>query len=100
MFLVLPFGLTSAPYVYTKVTRQLVKKWRSEGHKVVIFLDDGILCGFSEVATTSNAKVKQDLFSSGFVAKVEKSLWSPTQVIEWLGLGFDTLSLTMSFPER
>ena len=28
-FKVLPFGLTSAPYVFTKVIRQLVKYWRS-----------------------------------------------------------------------
>jgi hypothetical protein len=30
-FLVLPFGLTSACYLFTKITRSLVKKWRSEG---------------------------------------------------------------------
>ena len=42
-FLVLPFGLTSAPYVFTKVTRQLVKLWRHDGLRIVMFLDDGLL---------------------------------------------------------
>ena len=28
---VLPFGLTSDPYVFTKVVRQLVKYWRGRG---------------------------------------------------------------------
>lgn len=31
-FKVLPFGLTSAPYVFTKVVRQLGKYWRGRGH--------------------------------------------------------------------
>ena len=31
-FKVLPFGLTSAPYIFTKVIRQLVKFWRAHGH--------------------------------------------------------------------
>ena len=33
-FKVLPFGLTSAPYVFTKVMRQLVKFWRGCGLSV------------------------------------------------------------------
>jgi hypothetical protein len=33
-FLVLPFGLSSACYIFTKLTRPLVKKWRSEGKLV------------------------------------------------------------------
>jgi len=31
-FKVLTFGLTSAPYVFTKVVRQLGKYWRGRGH--------------------------------------------------------------------
>ena len=33
-FKVLPFGLTSAPYVFTKVVRQLVKYWRGRGNLI------------------------------------------------------------------
>lgn len=40
-FNVLPFGLTSAPYIFTKLTRSLVKKWRREGKTVLMYLDDG-----------------------------------------------------------
>ena len=35
------FGLTSAPYVFTKVVRQLVKYWRGRGNLVLMYLDDG-----------------------------------------------------------
>ena len=45
-FLVLPFGLKSAPYIFTKITRPLIKKWRGDGKRVVMYLDDGI--GFDQ----------------------------------------------------
>ena len=41
-FKVLPFGLTSAPYVFSKVVRQLVKYWRGRGDLILMYLDDGI----------------------------------------------------------
>ena len=31
MFTVLPFSLSSAPYIFTKLFRPLVKHWESEG---------------------------------------------------------------------
>jgi hypothetical protein len=41
-FLVLPFGLSSPCYIFTKITRPLIKKWRGEGKQVLIYLDDGL----------------------------------------------------------
>ena len=43
-FLVLPFGLSSAVYIFTKVVRPLIKKWRSECKRVLMYLDDGFSC--------------------------------------------------------
>ena len=40
-FAVLPFGLSTAPYIFTKVCRPLVKLWRFHGIKIVLYLDDG-----------------------------------------------------------
>ena len=39
---VLPFGLSSACYIFTKVLRPYIKKWRAEGIKSIIFIDDGL----------------------------------------------------------
>ena len=41
-FLVLPFGLNSACYIFTKITRYLIKKWCGEGKHVLMYLDDGL----------------------------------------------------------
>ena len=40
--LVLPFGLSSAPYLFTKLLRPVITSWRCKGIPMVIFLDDGL----------------------------------------------------------
>ena len=39
---VLLFGLTSAPFIFTKVMRCLVKHWRINAIRIACFLDDGL----------------------------------------------------------
>ena len=68
-FASLPFGLSSAPYVFTKCLRPLVKFWRSNGIKIVVFLDDG--CGKGDslpMAKENSLFVQSSLSSAGFVA--------------------------------
>jgi hypothetical protein len=40
VFTCLPFGLSSAPRVFTKVMKPIVAELRSKGIKIVIYLDD------------------------------------------------------------
>ena len=42
VFLVMPFGLGPASYVFTKMLRPLVKRWRGRGIRSIIYIDDGI----------------------------------------------------------
>ena len=42
VFTVLPFGLATAPYVFTKIQKALVKHWRAQGFRIFTYLDDGI----------------------------------------------------------
>ena len=86
-FFLVPFGLSSAPYVFTKCLRPLVKFWRSNAIKIVVLLDDG--CGKGDslpMAKENSLFVQSSLNSAGFVANSAKSLWNPTQVLVWLGL--------------
>ncbi len=90
-FLVLPFGLSTAPYVFTKCLRPLVKHWRSQGLFVVVYLDDG--WGRASTEKEANAiasRVKSDLISAGLVPNIEKSKWLATQSSVWLGLVLDS----------
>jgi len=38
---ILPFGLSTAPYLFTKLLKPLEKHWRLQGICTAIFLDDG-----------------------------------------------------------
>ena len=96
-FSVLAFGLSSAPYLFTKLLKPLVKKWRTEGKSLVVFLDDGLGAAADYTkASISSLSVHADLLKSGFVPNEEKSLWEPTQVITWLGTVIDTSQCIIS----
>ena len=42
VFNVLPFGLSTAPYTFTKLLKPVVSHWRGSGIRVCMFLDDGL----------------------------------------------------------
>ena len=80
MFRVLPFGLATAPFVFTKLLRSLVKRWRSRGLKTVLYVDDGICVAATKQATGQAAQmIRQDLTRAGFVINEEKSDFEPRQ---------------------
>ena len=100
-FTVLPFGLTSTPYVFTKVLRQLIRFWRGHGHRVLLYLDDGIGGHFSKTSATHlSIKVRQDIIACGFTLNDEKSVWEPTQIITFLGVILNLVTGTIHIPER
>ena len=87
VFNVLPFGISTACYIFTKVLRDVVKFWRSKGYKIVMYLDDGI--GGAKAlhqATMVSEKIQSDLNSLGFLVAEDKCQWKPVQEIIWLGL--------------
>ena len=74
-FTVLPFGLSSAPYVFTKILKPLEKHWKHQGICVAAFLDDG--CGIekdSQMCSIATDAVRTDLSKAGFVTKEDKSV--------------------------
>ena len=90
VFTVLPFGLSTACYMFTKLVRPLVRYWRGKGLRIIVYLDDG-LCAVKgeENAHTASTLVQTTLEKSGFVANVAKSNWTPTQRLQWLGFVLD-----------
>ena len=90
VFTVLPFGLASACYVFTKLLRPLVKRWRSLGLKVILYIDDGICSAKTADKAEENAlMLTRDLDQSGFVLNREKSCLIPQKIGKWLGVLID-----------
>ena len=92
MFNVLPFGLSTAPYIFTKLLKPAVSHWRSSGIKVCMFLDDGLAGNSSLESTLTDANVVETgLCKVGFVLSVSKCNWQPALVQTWLGHVFNSL---------
>ena len=101
MFTVLPFGLSTGPYIFTKVIRPLVKHWRSKAIRIVVYLDDGLGASSTfDAATKQSLSVRADLVASGFVPNCDKWQWSPTQQLIWLGMDWDLLNQVLKIPAR
>ena len=96
-FCVLPFGLSSACYIFTNVLPPFSKRWRGIGIKAIIYIDDGIAPSRSfELAKTAGELIKNDLVSAGFVINAEKSDFNPKTKGKWLGTIIDTIETTFT----
>ena len=89
-FCVLPFGLTSAGYIFTKICRVPVKCWRGNGIQIVLYLDDGI--GTAHF-------VRDSLEEAGFAIHENKSHRTPSYTTTWLGLAIDTVAYTIEIKQ-
>ena len=89
VFTVLPFGSSTACYLFTKLTRPLIRYWHHRGLKAIIYLDDGIFAvrGRNE-AKLESMRVRQDLEKAGFVANVEKCMWEPSYKSRVTGISY------------
>ena len=93
VFNVLPFGLSSAPYIFTKVLKPLVAHWRSAGLLIAVYLDDGFAVfpdSLSPKANRLSGHIRSDLLKAGFVYNISKSSWEPSMQLDWLGMRWDT----------
>ena len=97
VFTVLPFGLATAPWVFTKVTRTLVGRWRALGIRLVHYLDDFLFavapdadgghCDFDRV----QRRVLADFAAAGFTLNPRKLALAPAHRLEFLGFTVDTV---------
>lgn len=98
---VLPFGLSWAPWIFTKLLRPLLAKWRRQGICIALYLDDGLVWGSSyEVCASAVAIVRRDLAEAGWITAEEKCSWIPKQSITWLGLTVDLAKMSLGVSEK
>jgi hypothetical protein len=82
MFTSVAFGLSSAGVVFSKVLKELVKKWRANSIPVLLYLDDGLIIARSaDLAAKYACIIKTDLTDAGFIINELKSHWVPTQTL-------------------
>lgn len=90
-FCVLPFGLNIACWVFTKLTRELVHRWRSSGIRLLHYLHDFFsACASITTFTLMQAKVLRDLSKAGFTVAAKKVDFTVSHIKKFLGFMVDT----------
>ena len=95
-FLVLPNGYTAGPRKFTKLLKPALAKLRQKNITLAAYLDDMFLRGVSFVVCRENLlKVIELLRSLGFTIHPDKTLFEPSQEIEFLGFIINSVTMTV-----
>ncbi|XP_022784519.1 uncharacterized protein LOC111325067 [Stylophora pistillata] len=98
-FACLPFGIASAPRVFTKILKPVIGLLRKQGIRLIIYLDGFLLIASTEETLTYHITLTVTLLEIlGFVVNYQKSQLNPTQSIEFLGFRINSVTLNISLP--
>ncbi len=96
-FQCLPFGLGQAPRDFTKIMKVPMGFLRRLGIRLVIYLDDILVMNQNSDHLLQEGKTTCTLLENlGFVINQTKSVFQPTQVVEFLGIQIDTTRMQLS----
>lgn len=96
----MPLGLASAPWVFTKLTRPISLFCRQLGMHIIFYLDDTIIMARSREALILPHELLISLFPClGLKVNLAKSDLVPSQDFIFLGLLWDTISVSVSLPD-
>ena len=91
-FRALPFGLTTSPYVFTRVMKTVAAYARTLSLRLYLYLDDWILLS----ASYQSAKIWMDWLLAlaralGLVVNIPKCDLTPSQIYQFIGILFDLI---------
>ena len=100
-FVSLCFGLSSAPFCFTKVLKPLYAFFRQLGIRCAYYIDDSInMHGHLDSCQYNTILMKDKLESLGFVINKEKSVLIPTQRIKYFGFIIDSVLFMVFLTEK
>jgi hypothetical protein len=100
-FRCLPFGLNTAPRIFTKLLKPVVAYLRTRNMRLIIYLDDILIIGSSvDTLHRHTAIVLELLQNLGFIINFEKSNLTPCLVLEFLGFVINSTTLKFYLPSE
>ena len=100
-FTCLPFGLSSAPRMFTKVMKPVITYFRSLGIRMVVYLDDMLILAQTKEDLLKWWSIVLDLLENlGFLINYDKSELEPTQSLVFLGFLINTVSMEIKLPKE
>nr|CAI5851674.1 unnamed protein product [Callosobruchus analis] len=95
-FQVLPFGVSTAPYTFTKMMKPLIQNLRAHGIITVNYLDDILILGSTKTEYRDNVHTALQLLQSlGFLINLKKSSLIPNKSCKFLGLVFNSTQMSV-----
>lgn len=95
-FCCVPFGLCTAPYVFTKLLKPVTEYLRSRSLLSVIYLDDFLLISKSKEKCSKNVRITIDVLENlGFIVNKEKSTLEPSKQIKFLGFNWNSKKMSL-----
>ncbi|KAI8442411.1 hypothetical protein MSG28_005925 [Choristoneura fumiferana] len=95
----LPFGLSSAPRTFAAVSNWIAEFLRKRGIRLLVYLDDYILANQDKDKLAEQVvETLSTLENLGWQVNYQKSVLTPTQQLEYLGLSWNTQQVTMALP--
>ena len=99
-FTCLPNGLSTGPYIFTRIMKPILSNLRKQGFKNSAFIDDSFLLGETKKLCRRNVDSTEYLLKqAGFDINYDKSVKEPTQIILHLGNIIDSAKMIVTLPE-
>ena len=96
-FTCLPFGLCSAPWLFTKTLKPIFAEFHKKGFSGFGYIDDTFIVASSEQECYDAIEFLVNLFSKlGFRVHPEKSVLVPTKQLVFLGYVLDTEQMSVT----
>ena len=98
-FQCLPFGLSSAPWVFTKTLKPVLALLREMGVRLIAYIDDILVLVESREQARRQAEALVYLLQClGFRVNTKKSVLEPAQMLDFLGFTVDTVQMELKLP--
>jgi hypothetical protein len=95
----LPFGITTAPRVFTKLLKTIMTVLRMRGIRIVAYIDDLlILAKTKEEARAHTKEVLELLIALGWTINWKKSRLEPSQTQDFLGMTIESHNMLFKVP--
>ena len=92
----LPFGLSSAPWVFTKNLKPVIALLQEPGVWLIAYIDNILILVESREELESHTVAL--IYLLGCMGYIINSITNPAQTLEFLGLIVDTLSMELRLP--
>lgn len=95
----MPMGMAHSVAMLDKVLQPLVQRWRTLGYRVTYHVDDLLfLFSSKEEALAVVERVLDELTAIGLIVNGTKSMLWPARAWDYLGLHWDSHSMTVTLP--